>query len=145
MCYMFLFLPVNFPSVIALDQKGLKVGVLIGISFTTTGLILRIMINHDFKWVIAGQTLMAVGQPFMYNAPAKVTTNWFPYKERAIATMIGTSANILGVTLGFLLPSLFIDEYIAESDYSDAEMDKYRLQVRVMLIAFACFAIYALL
>ena len=59
--------------------------------------------------------------------------------------MIGTSANILGVTLGFLLPSLFIDEYVAESDYSDAEMDKYRSQVRVMMIAFACFSFYALL
>ena len=88
---------------------------------------------------------MAIGQPFMYNAPAKVTTNWFPYKERAIATMIGTNANMLGVTLGFLLPSLFIDEYIAESDYSDAEMDKYRSQVRIMLLSFACFSIYALL
>ena len=121
MCYMFLFLPVNFPSVIALDQKGLKVGVLIGISLTTVGLCLRILINNDFRWVLFGQTLMAIGQPFMYNAPAKLTTNWFPYEERAISTMIGTSANILGVTLGFLLPSLFIDEYVADSDYTDAE------------------------
>ena len=61
MCYMVLFLPVNFPSVIALDKGGLKLGVLIGISFTTIGLALRTFINHSFTWVLVGQTLMAVG------------------------------------------------------------------------------------
>ena len=61
MCYMVLFLPVNFPSVIALDKYGLKTGVLIGISFTTAGLCMRIFINESFTWVMVGQTLMAIG------------------------------------------------------------------------------------
>jgi len=40
----------------------------------------------------------------LYNAPAKVTTNWFSEKERAIATMIGTNANIFGVLIGCYVP-----------------------------------------
>ena len=115
---MVFFLPVNFPSIVALDQGGLKLAVLIGISLTTIGLVLRIFIDQSFTWVLIGQTLMAFGQPFTYNAPAKLSTNWFSYQERAIATMIGTSANILGVTLGFLLPSLFIDDYVAGGGYT---------------------------
>ena len=116
----------NFPSVIALDKYGLKTGVLIGITFTTTGLIMRILINKSFYWVMAGQTLMAIGQPFMYNAPAKLSTNWFSYQERAISTMIGTSANILGVTLGFLLPPLFIDPYEAGTELSAEKQLSYK-------------------
>ena len=54
---------------------------------------------------------MAIGQPFLYNSPALVTTNWFPQNERSVATMVGTQMNVFGVLLGFLLPMIFIDNY----------------------------------
>ena len=142
---MVFFLPVNFPSIVALDQGGLKLAVLIGISLTTIGLVLRIFIDHSFTWVLIGQTLMAFGQPFTYNAPAKLSTNWFSYQERAIATMVGTSANILGITLGFLLPSLFIDDYVADTEYTVEEKLTYKSQTRTMLIAFAIFSVCILM
>jgi len=44
----------------------------------------------------------------MYNAPSKVTGNWFLARQRTISTMIGTTANLLGNLLGFLLPIIFI-------------------------------------
>ena len=66
------------------------------------------------------------------------------YQERAIATMLGTSANILGVTLGFLLPPMFIDEYVAESDYSKEQKVNYMKQTQYMLIVFAGFSVCAL-
>jgi hypothetical protein len=59
----------------------------------------------------------------LYNAPAKVTSNWFATHERAYATMIGTSANTLGIAIGFLLPSLFIHQYYAAKDYTQEELD----------------------
>jgi sugar phosphate permease len=54
---------------------------------------------------------MAIGQPFLYNAPALVTTNWFSEKERTISTMLGTSSNIAGVLLGYLFPLIFVSNY----------------------------------
>jgi len=45
----------------------------------------------------------------MYNAPAKVTSNWFVAKYRIYPTMLGTTANIFGNLLRFLLPKLFIN------------------------------------
>ena len=54
---------------------------------------------------------MAIGQPFLYNAPALVTSNWFPQKERSIATMVGVTMNLFGVFVGFLLPMIFIEDY----------------------------------
>ena len=59
--------------------------------------------------------------------------------------MIGTSANILGVTLGFLLPSLFIDDYVAGGGYTLEQQLIYKSQTRIMLIAFAIFAICVLM
>jgi hypothetical protein len=37
--------------------------------------------------------------------------------------MIGTSANTLGIAIGFLLPSLFIHQYYAAKDYTQEELD----------------------
>lgn len=64
--YMFLsffiaFIPVNFPSVHALDKYGLRVGLLIGIIMTTVGLWMRCLIHYNFTWVIIGQTIIAIG------------------------------------------------------------------------------------
>ena len=55
---------------------------------------------------------MAIGQPFMYNAPTKLTSNWFPKNERTLATMVGTQTNVFGVVLGFLFPRVFVDDYV---------------------------------
>ena len=54
----------------------------------------------------------------MYNAPAKVTSNWFPKEEAAIATTIGAQANVAGVLIGFILPGFFIDAYEEDVVYT---------------------------
>ena len=76
--FMIFYLPMNQPSVIALDRKGLKFGVSIGIVMTTVGLWMKAMVNLSFWWVVAGQTIIAMGQPFLLNACAKISANWFP-------------------------------------------------------------------
>jgi FLVCR family feline leukemia virus subgroup C receptor-related protein len=43
--FMIAFLPVNFPSVIALDNKGLRFGILTGIGLTVLGTWMRCLIN----------------------------------------------------------------------------------------------------
>ena len=70
---------------------------------------------------------MALGQPLLYNSPAKVTSNWFRQKERAMATMIGTQMAIFGIFIGYLLPSIFVDSYNGIEDLETQEaQDKYK-------------------
>ena len=109
--FLALYLPVNFPSVYVVDKYGLRMGTIFGIVLSTVGLWVRCFVNQNFYTLLVGQILMGIGQPFLYNAPALVTTNWFPQKERSVATMVGTQMNVFGVLLGFLLPMIFIDPY----------------------------------
>ncbi len=99
------FLPVNFPSVSIINKWGLRYGIIIGITLTTIGLWLRCLINIHFIFVIIGQTLLAIAFPFTFNAPAKLSANWFGEKERIFSTSVAVNANILGVGLGFIIPA----------------------------------------
>ena len=76
--YMALYLFLNFPGVWFVDKFGLRWGVLVGIVLTTIGCWVRCAINTSFTWVLIGQVIMAMGQVYLYNSPALVTTNWFP-------------------------------------------------------------------
>ena len=54
MSFMMWFLPINLPSVIALDRFGLRVAIIIGIAGTTLGLWIRVLINKSFMSVVIG-------------------------------------------------------------------------------------------
>lgn len=75
--FMALYLPMNFPCVYVVEKYGLRWGVVSGIIITTIGLWIRVFINESFYAALVGQIIMALGQPLLYNSPAKVTTNWF--------------------------------------------------------------------
>lgn len=137
---MALFLPMNFPCVYVLEKWGLRWGVIGGIISTMIGLWLRCFINTSFYIALVGQIVMALGQPLLYNAPAKVTTNWFPQKERPMATMVGTQMNILGIFVGFLLPGFIVDSYSKDVVLTDELKDKYRGQLFDMLLSASIFA-----
>jgi FLVCR family feline leukemia virus subgroup C receptor-related protein len=108
--FMLAFIPVNFPSVAVLDSYGLRAGVGVGMALTTIGLWLRCLMGESFTYAIVGQTVMAIGQPFLYNAPTKISSEWFPEGERIRATAIGAYANIFGVALGCFVPALFFSD-----------------------------------
>ena len=76
--YLLMFLPMNLPSVYALDKYGLRTGVCLGIILTTLGLWVKFFINQCFLTVVIGQTICAIANPFLNNAIVKVTRNWFP-------------------------------------------------------------------
>ncbi len=99
----------NQPAVWAIDRIGLKFGLSIGIGMTTVGLWLKFLINDSFTFVIVGQTIVAMGQPFIMNACAKVSANWFPERERLTITAICGYSFILGVSIGMFIPSLFVN------------------------------------
>ena len=50
--------------------------------------------------------LLAIGQPFILNAVTTVAARWFPVRERATASGMGSLAMYLGIFLG--LACMFI-------------------------------------
>ena len=116
-----MFLPVNFISTWVIETKGLKWALLLGVGIQTVGLWTRQFCTHGFYFVFAGQTFIAIGQPFMYNMPAKLSAIWFPPHERVMSTMVGVNMSILGTVPGFFLPSLFVtaDTLKGDQTFSD--------------------------
>ena len=131
--YMAAFLPCNFPAAIVLDKYGLRVGLLLGTLLTTIGLWLRCLINISFWFPFIGQTLMGIGQPFIYNAPAKVSAIWFGQNERVYATMIAANVNLLGISIGYYIPSWFIS---AEDQNNEESLRKDIFLIMLTLAIF---------
>ena len=59
--YMLWYIPMNFPSTYVLDKYGLRTGVIVGFTLQVCGFWLRCLINRSFWFVLAGQTLSAIG------------------------------------------------------------------------------------
>jgi FLVCR family feline leukemia virus subgroup C receptor-related protein len=59
----------------------------LGSAFTIAGAWVRIAVNSSFTWVIIGQTLNGIGQPFILNSPAKIAAVWFK-PENVVLTNI---------------------------------------------------------
>ena len=77
MCYMVLYVIVNFPSNWVLDVRGIKKGIVVGAVLTAIGGAIRCLITTNFYFIIAGQILCAIAQPFILNAPTKIAVRWF--------------------------------------------------------------------
>lgn len=77
LCFPILYVILNFPAIFIIDDYGLIWGVLVGTACTILGLVARCFVKVSFAFVIVGQILGGIGQPFLLNCPAKVATNWF--------------------------------------------------------------------
>lgn len=59
---------------------------------------LSIFLSPPNPYVLfAGQVLCATAQPFFLNVPPMLASLWFSVQTRAIADMLGTVANVLGI------------------------------------------------
>jgi FLVCR family feline leukemia virus subgroup C receptor-related protein len=67
----------NFPANHIIDTHGLRVAFLTGTALYTAGMLLYLLIDSSYFFVIAGTVLMGLGQPFLMNSPAKVAAFWF--------------------------------------------------------------------
>ena len=86
--------------------------------------------TDNFRYVIFGQILAAVAQPFLLNGVSKVSTVWFPDNERALATTIGSLASPVGVILAWSVPSFMISE--------DQSLTKSQQKQEVLAYVQAC-------
>lgn len=102
--FIILFIPCIFPANYLIENYGISIPVYWASVTLLIGAWIRLLVNVNFYIVIGGQVIMALGQPFMLSAPAKLSALWFAEKEMAISTTLGSLAAPIGAVTGFLLP-----------------------------------------
>ena len=103
MCFMIVFIIVSIPASWVIDTYGIRVAVGIGAVLTGIFGMLRGLVPQNYSLVLISQIMIAIGQPFILNAITTVAARWFPVKERATASGLGSLAAYLGIFLGLTL------------------------------------------
>jgi MFS family permease len=107
MSFMIVYIVVSIPASWVIDTYGLRTGVGIGAALTGVFGLARGLTAHSYSLVLISQIGIAVGQPFIVNAVTTVAARWFPPRERATASGLGSLSIYLGILLGLALtPSL---------------------------------------
>jgi predicted MFS family arabinose efflux permease len=75
----------------------------IGALLTGIGAIIRVLAPSSFGVQLAGQVVIAAGQPFVLNSITKVAARYFPRQERATAISIGSVALFAGILASVLI------------------------------------------
>jgi MFS family permease len=103
MSFMVVFILVSFPASWVIDTYGVRVGVGIGAVLTGAFGLMRGLVTPDYSLVLIAQIGIGIGQPFILNAVTTVAARWFPVKDRATITGLGSLAMYLGIILGMVL------------------------------------------
>lgn len=114
-----LYLPASILGGFLMEGYGLRNTLLIGaiINCLCAGLkasstyIADSLQNPDIGYICLffGQVLGAIAQPLITNPPPRLSADWFPDKERDLATVLATQANIVGQLAGSLIPPLVVN------------------------------------
>ena len=108
MSFMIVYLFVSIPASWVIDTYGFRVWVGIGAALTALFGLLRGLGGESYTLVLVAQIGIAAGQPFILNALTKVAARWFPLRERATATGLGTLAMYTGIVIGMLLTPILV-------------------------------------
>ncbi len=100
MSFMIVYIIVSIPASWVIDTYGIRVGVGIGAVLTAVFGLLRGVWASNYTLVLIAQIGIAIGQPFVLNAVTTVAARWFPVRERATASGLGSLAMYLGIFLG---------------------------------------------
>jgi MFS family permease len=79
-------------------EQALRAGAVL----TGAGALVRLIAPSSFAWQLAGQLVVAAGQPLVLNSITKVAARYFPPNERAAAISIGTAALFVGILAAVL-------------------------------------------
>ena len=101
--FMAVYILVSIPASWIIDTYGVRVGVGIGAVFTGFFGLLRGILAPSYSLVLMAQIGIAIGQPFILNAVTTVAARWFPIKDRATASGLGSLAIYLGIIIGLAL------------------------------------------
>ncbi|TFH47459.1 MAG: MFS transporter, partial [Bacteroidia bacterium] len=109
MCFMVVYLAVSIPASWIIDTYGIRVGVGIGVLFTAFFGLMRGMVGVNYNLLLVSQVGIAIGQPFLLNSITKVAARWFPVRERATASGMGTLAMYIGILAGMSLTPFLVN------------------------------------
>ena len=74
----------------------------LGAILTAGGGLLRLAGPSTYGWAVAGQLVIAAGQPFVFNSIPKIAARYFPARERTTAISIGSVAVFAGILAAVL-------------------------------------------
>jgi MFS family permease len=80
-----------------------------GALLTGGGGLIRLVAPSSFGWQLAGQLVIAAGQPLVLNSITKIAARYFAPGERATAISIGTAALFLGILAAVLMAGPLFD------------------------------------
>jgi MFS family permease len=109
MVFMIVYIPVAIPAAWAIDTWGFKAAAGLGAVLSAVFALLRGLFGSNYTIVLVSQIGIALGQPLVIGAITKVAARWFPVRERATASGLGTLALYIGPLAVMLLsPHLFL-------------------------------------
>jgi MFS family permease len=104
----FVYIVLALPTGRWLDMRfGQALGV--GALLTGGGALVRLASPTSFGWQLAGQLVIAAGQPLVLNSITKVAARYFAPAERATAISIGTAALFVGILASVLMAGPLFD------------------------------------
>jgi MFS family permease len=109
MSFMVVYIPMFYPAAWLIDKKGFRASVGLGAVMTAVFGLARGIFAANFTLVFISQVGLAAAQPFIIGATTTVASRWFPVRERATATGLGTLALYLGPLVAMILtPALVL-------------------------------------
>jgi cyanate permease len=109
MVFMIVYILVVLPAAWAIDTWGFRAAVGLGAVLSAVFALLRGLFATNYTIVLLAQVGIAVGQPLVIGAITKIAARWFPVRERATASGVGTLALYLGPLAAMLLsPYLYL-------------------------------------
>jgi MFS family permease len=104
----FVYIVLALPTGRWLDMKFGQ-ALMAGALFTGGGSLIRLVSPSSFGWQLAGQLVIAAGQPLVLNSITKVAARYFAPEERATAISIGTAALFVGILAAVLMAGPLFD------------------------------------
>jgi len=113
--FMITGIPCGVVATWLIDVIGLRFSVILGAWLNLIGCALRVvsaipnlLLSARLPLVFVGQTLAAFAQPFILFAPTKLAALWFKEDQRAVANMLATISNPLGIMLCNILSPILL-------------------------------------
>eukprot|EP01104_Vermistella_antarctica_P018879 TRINITY_DN7176_c0_g1_i1.p1 TRINITY_DN7176_c0_g1~~TRINITY_DN7176_c0_g1_i1.p1 ORF type:complete len:490 (+),score=103.94 TRINITY_DN7176_c0_g1_i1:231-1700(+) len=102
----------RFPAMWIMDYAGLGKAIWFAAGCSCLGFWIRFLgSGPDGYWlVLAGQSVIAVGQAFVDIAPPKIAGRWFPPNERTTATAVGLSPLYFALLIGYVSTTAVVGE-----------------------------------
>lgn len=109
MSFMIVYLVISLPASWIIDTYGIKAGVGTGVMLTGVFGLMRGLVPANYNLLLLSQIGIAIGQPFLLNSITKASSRWFPVRERATASGLGTLSMYVGILAGMIVTPFLVN------------------------------------